>query len=67
MALPKQHKTGSKARQRRSQIFLKEKNFVTCTQCKQKRLSHSVCLSCGTYRGRQVIEIKQPKEKKGKK
>jgi large subunit ribosomal protein L32 len=30
---------------------------VPCSQCGQLMRAHHVCKSCGTYRGRQVIEM----------
>jgi large subunit ribosomal protein L32 len=32
--------------------------LITCPQCRQYMRSHHVCPHCGTYRGRQVIEVK---------
>ena len=31
--------------------------LVPCSQCGQLMRAHHVCKSCGTYRGRQVIEM----------
>ena len=33
-----------------------------CPQCHSPKLAHHVCLSCGTYAGRQVIEVEAKKE-----
>jgi large subunit ribosomal protein L32 len=33
--------------------------LINCPQCHQPRLSHHVCPNCGTYRGRQVLPIKE--------
>jgi len=33
--------------------------LVTCPQCGAPVRPHHVCLSCGTYRGIQVIEIEE--------
>jgi large subunit ribosomal protein L32 len=35
--------------------------LTACPQCHQLRLSHHACPNCGTYRGRQVIEVGQKK------
>ncbi len=61
--LPK--KKYAKARQglRRSHLGLKPAGMDFCPQCHSPKLSHHVCLTCGSYNGRQVIEIKSPKEK----
>ncbi|MFA5200262.1 MAG: 50S ribosomal protein L32 [Candidatus Omnitrophota bacterium] len=43
---------------------MKAKNLITCPQCKQLKIAHKVCLICGYYDGRQVIEIKLKEKKK---
>jgi large subunit ribosomal protein L32 len=30
---------------------------VACTKCQQPRLSHTACPTCGTYRGRVVVDL----------
>jgi large subunit ribosomal protein L32 len=30
---------------------------VACPQCHSPKLPHAVCSVCGTYNGRQVIEV----------
>jgi large subunit ribosomal protein L32 len=32
---------------------------VTCPQCGAPTLPHHVCMSCGTYRGVQIIELEE--------
>jgi large subunit ribosomal protein L32 len=32
-----------------------------CPQCHSPKLAHHVCLTCGTYAGRQVIAVKVKK------
>lgn len=32
-------------------------NLVTCPECKEIKESHRVCLNCGSYNGRKVLEI----------
>ncbi|HHW11059.1 MAG TPA: 50S ribosomal protein L32 [Firmicutes bacterium] len=34
----------------------------TCGRCRQPKLPHRVCLNCGYYDGRQVMEIKEKKK-----
>lgn len=38
-------------------------NLVDCPNCKEKRLSHHACPSCGKYRGRQVLDMTKQIEK----
>lgn len=32
-------------------------NISACPECKELKESHRVCLSCGAYNGRKVLEI----------
>lgn len=66
MAVPKQRKTKSRRNQRRMHIHLDAPSLVTCSQCKEKKLAHTVCKACGYYKGREVIDVlKKEKKKKG--
>ena len=51
----------SKARRdrRRAHDALKERALVACSNCGEMTLPHTVCPSCGFYKGREVIEIKK--------
>ncbi len=55
----------AKARQgkRRSHLHLTPPVLNICPQCHNPKLPHYVCPTCGTYAGREVIEIKKPKKK----
>jgi large subunit ribosomal protein L32 len=58
MAVPKQKKSKARTRQRRSiHDRITPANVISCPACGAPKLSHRVCLSCGTYRGRQVVQI----------
>ena len=35
-------------------------HVVTCSQCRSPRLAHKACPVCGTYRGREVLQIPDP-------
>ncbi len=67
MAQPKHRTTSSKRNQRRSHHALKKVNLSTCPKCKSKVLPHLVCLNCGTYKGKEVINVMAKLEKKEKK
>lgn len=56
-ALPKQRISRHRQGNRRRHHFIAPLNLVTCESCGEMKRSHHVCPSCGTYRGRQVIEI----------
>ncbi len=58
-AVPKRRISSSKRRHRRAQTFKSPKlaNLVRCPECGEWVRPYHVCLYCGTYRGRQVLEI----------
>ncbi|OIO53391.1 50S ribosomal protein L32 [Candidatus Peregrinibacteria bacterium CG1_02_41_10] len=31
--------------------------LVECPQCKNKKLAHHICPTCGTYQGRQILKV----------
>jgi large subunit ribosomal protein L32 len=57
MAQPKKKTSNSKQWTRRSQWKAKVPNLTTCTHCHSKMLPHTVCASCGHYRGQQVLAV----------
>ena len=58
-ALPKRKIGQSRRDSRRAQWKIKRGQLVTCPQCGAPVRPHHVCLSCGTYRGTQVLEIEE--------
>jgi large subunit ribosomal protein L32 len=42
---------------RRSHHAIKSVRLSKCEKCGVMRPSHRVCLSCGNYRGKQVIDV----------
>ncbi|ACL04994.1 MULTISPECIES: 50S ribosomal protein L32 [Desulfatibacillum] len=56
MALPKHKKSKSKRDKRRTHQKLTAPNVVSCPQCGDPKLPHHICPSCGTYKGRTLIE-----------
>ena len=61
--LPKRKTSKSRKGERRSHLALKPEALMECPQCHATKLPHQVCKTCGTYDGREVIEIKTPKPK----
>ena len=59
MANPKWKLSRMRTRRRRSHDALTAPNVVNCSSCKAPMLPHRLCLSCGTYNGRQVIQLAQ--------
>jgi large subunit ribosomal protein L32 len=57
VALPKK-KISSRIRgNRRSHDHIKLPPLMTCPQCKQKKVTHKVCPTCGTYNGMDVLRL----------
>ena len=67
MAVPKQHRSKSRQGQRRMHLFLKTPKFVACKKCGALVLPHTLCENCGTYRGREVVDVLAKLTKKEKK
>jgi large subunit ribosomal protein L32 len=44
---------------RRQHLAITLPTLMDCPECGQKKLTHVVCPSCGTYNGRQVLTIKE--------
>ncbi|MBW1727161.1 MAG: 50S ribosomal protein L32 [Deltaproteobacteria bacterium] len=57
MAVPKRKKSKSKRNKRRTHQKVTAPNLTSCPQCGDARLPHHACPSCGTYKGRTVVEI----------
>lgn len=67
MPLPKRRHSKSRGRKRRTHWKIAKANLISCPQCKRPRMPHRVCLVCGYYDGRQVVEIKVKEKGKEKK
>ena len=57
MAVPKRKTGRAKTNSRRSSHKLTAINTSSCPQCHNPRVPHRVCLSCGYYDGKEVIEV----------
>lgn len=64
MPIPKRRTTRSSRGQRRSHDALKKLNLTTCSKCKESIMPHRTCRKCGTYAGKQIVEIKNKEDKK---
>ncbi len=56
MAVPKRRTSRARRNSRRAQWKLTVPGLVACPQCHEKKLPHRVCLSCGYYRGKEVLK-----------
>ncbi|MEX0933746.1 MAG: 50S ribosomal protein L32 [Candidatus Paceibacterota bacterium] len=66
MSVRMRHTRGH-TKNRRSHHFLKEPCLATCGKCGEKHLYHRACLSCGTYKGKEVRVSAKTRTKKDEK
>lgn len=59
MAVPKKRVSKQRKRKRRTHYKAKMPGYVPCETCGDPKLPHRVCLTCGTYRGEQVVEVEE--------
>ncbi|MEA1959253.1 MAG: 50S ribosomal protein L32 [Chloroflexota bacterium] len=62
MALPKHKTPKSKKGKRRSHDGLSLPDVDLCPQCHSPKRAHHVCLTCGVYGGREVVQVKSKKK-----
>jgi len=55
VAVPKRRMSRSNTRSRRAQWKTTAPQLMTCPQCRDPKLPHTACPTCGTYNRRQVI------------
>lgn len=63
-AVPKRKISKARQGERRSHLHLQPGTLVECPQCHKPRLPHTACPACGYYKGREVVHIREKKEKK---
>lgn len=59
--------TKGKRNRVRSHHALKERHFGVCNHCGAAALPHMVCINCGYYANRQVIDVLADLDKKARK
>lgn len=58
MAVPKKKKSKSKTRSRRASNWkLGNTARSNCPRCGAAKVPHTVCPSCGWYKGRQAVDV----------
>lgn len=67
MAVPKKRTTKSKRNMRRSHHGKERIQLSLCPKCSQPILPHTACPNCGTYKGREVIDVLKRLDKKERK
>ncbi len=63
MAVPKKKRTKGSGGKRRSHDNLKKVVLGKCPKCGEPVRPHRACLNCGTYKGKQVIEVESSAKK----
>jgi large subunit ribosomal protein L32 len=58
---PKKRHSRARQGKRRASIHLEVTKAVTCSNCEAPYISHHVCKTCGFYKGKQVVKIKEKK------
>ena len=58
MAVPKRKLSRSRTRRRKAQwLRTSVPTYAVCKRCKAPTRPHTVCATCGTYAGREVVEV----------
>lgn len=65
MAVPKKKLSQSRQNSRRANWKLTAPKTVVCPNCREPKLTHAVCPTCGHYKGRAVVV--EPEKTEGKK
>lgn len=63
MAVPKKKMSRSRRDRRRAHEALGKINLVACPQCHAQMRPHSVCPTCGTYRGVKYLQTEEDAQK----
>lgn len=58
MAVPKRKTSKARRDKRRTHWKLTIPGLVECPQCHELKLPHRVCLNCGFYKGKEVMDVK---------
>lgn len=61
MGVPKRRTSKQRKRLRRAQLKVEAPGLVLCPHCKSLKKPHTICPSCGQYKGRKVLEIEGAK------
>ena len=57
MAVPKRKVSKARRDKRRANWKLTIPGMVKCPKCQEYKLPHRVCMSCGSYDGKDVIKV----------
>jgi large subunit ribosomal protein L32 len=59
MPNPKRRHSARRTSIRRAHDFLTATGVSECPNCHEKKLPHRACPKCGTYKGREVLKVKE--------
>ncbi len=59
MAVPKKRTLKQRKRKRRTHHTASVPTLSACPNCGDPRMPHRVCPTCGTYKGKQVVEVEE--------
>jgi large subunit ribosomal protein L32 len=59
MPNPKRRHSKARTSKRRAHDALTATGISECPNCHEPKLPHRVCRKCGTYKGRDVLEVKE--------
>jgi large subunit ribosomal protein L32 len=59
MPNPKRRHSKARTSKRRAHDFLTPTGLSECPNCHERKLPHHACPNCGTYKGREVLEVKE--------
>lgn len=57
MAVPRNRTSNARKNSRRAHHAKKPKMTSSCSNCREQKLGHVICQSCGFYRGRQILAV----------
>ena len=55
--VPKKRTSKARRDSRRAHDNLSAPSLTACAQCGEMKLSHTVCPHCGSYKGRDILDI----------
>jgi large subunit ribosomal protein L32 len=57
MPNPKSRHTRARRDKRRANWKIQLSGLSECPECKEPKLPHRVCMSCGSYNGKKILEV----------
>ena len=62
MAVPQRRTSKTRKRKRRTHFKLAVPGMHECPSCGEQTAGHKACSSCGVYKGREVVKVKEASE-----